>query len=183
MNWIALFAVAAGCASAQQLDLSVLDKLAPRASEHALVTLDQDKLRLAAGFLGGNDPDQKKTKELLSAMKGVYVRTFEFDKDNAYNGADLDPIRKQLNTPAWAKIVDVKSRGESTEVYLFSKDNQYGGLAVLAAEPREIAVVNIVGPVDLATLTELGGKFGIPAIGSTKKATTPPARTPPPAKD
>ena len=36
------------------------------------------------------------------------------------------------------------------------------GLVVLASEPRAMTVVNVVGPLDLAKLSELEGKFGIP---------------------
>ena len=42
---------------------------------------------------------------------------------------------------------------------------EISGLAVLAADPKEITVVNIVGPVDLEKLTELEGNFGVPELG------------------
>jgi hypothetical protein len=45
-----------------------------------------------------------------------------------------------------------------------------GGLAVLAADPTELTVVNLIGPVDLEKLRALEGSFGIPEleIESTK---------------
>ena len=39
-----------------------------------------------------------------------------------------------------------------------------GGLVVLSAEPKELTVVNIVGPVDLDKLAALEGQFGIPDL-------------------
>jgi hypothetical protein len=39
------------------------------------------------------------------------------------------------------------------------------GLAVLASDVKELAVVNIVGPVDLDKLAKLEGQFGIPELG------------------
>jgi hypothetical protein len=47
-----------------------------------------------------------------------------------------------------------------------------GGLVVLSAEPRELRVVNIVGPVDLEKLASLEGQFGIPDLnlGTAKPA-------------
>ena len=42
---------------------------------------------------------------------------------------------------------------------------QISGLAVLATDPKEITVVNIVGPVDLEKLSELEGNFGVPVLG------------------
>ena len=52
------------------------------------------------------------------------------------------------------------------------------GLVVLAFEPEELTVVNIVGVIDPAQVRELGGKLGIPSIwdgdrgrnGSRRKA-------------
>lgn len=38
------------------------------------------------------------------------------------------------------------------------------GLVVIAAEPREFTIVNIVGPIDLDQLSSLGGQFGIPKV-------------------
>jgi hypothetical protein len=35
---------------------------------------------------------------------------------------------------------------------------------VISAEPREITLVNIVGPVDLDKLASMEGQFGIPHI-------------------
>jgi hypothetical protein len=39
------------------------------------------------------------------------------------------------------------------------------GLAVLAAEPKALTVVNVVGSIDLAKLRDIEGKFGIPKFG------------------
>jgi hypothetical protein len=38
------------------------------------------------------------------------------------------------------------------------------GLALLAADPKELTIVNIIGPVDLEKLSELEGQFGIPEL-------------------
>jgi hypothetical protein len=36
---------------------------------------------------------------------------------------------------------------------------------VLSAEPKELTIVNIVGPVDLQKLAKLEGNLGIPDLG------------------
>ena len=38
------------------------------------------------------------------------------------------------------------------------------GLAIIAAEPKELVIVNIVGPIDLEKLSQLEGIFGIPDL-------------------
>ena len=42
--------------------------------------------------------------------------------------------------------------------------NRSSGLVILVAEPRELTVVNIVGPIDLNRLASLKGQFGIPDV-------------------
>jgi hypothetical protein len=59
-------------------------------------------------------------------------------------------------------MVNVRREGESVEVYVYREGETSGGLAVVVAEPRELTVVNIVGPIDLAQLGALGGQLGIP---------------------
>ena len=39
------------------------------------------------------------------------------------------------------------------------------GLAIIAAAPRQLTIVNIVGPVALARLARLQGQFGLPDMG------------------
>ena len=38
-------------------------------------------------------------------------------------------------------------------------------MAIICAEPTELTVVNIVGPVDIEKLSQLEGKMGIPRLG------------------
>jgi hypothetical protein len=43
-------------------------------------------------------------------------------------------------------------------------DDHIGGLVILAAEPKELTVVDIVGSISLEDLSALGGHFGIPDV-------------------
>jgi hypothetical protein len=68
--------------------------------------------------------------------------------------------------------VGVKSNeGETDEIYLRKENGKLTGVAVIAAEPKELTVVNIVGPIDLDSLAELGGHFHIPTMDTAKKDT------------
>lgn len=144
-----------------------LNRLAARATESVNVTLDSSMLQLASGFLTNNDPDQQKVKQIVSKLKGVYVRSFEFDKPGQYSMSDIASIRAQLNKPGWTQIVGVQSKDEHTEVYVKKNGKQLGGLVVLDAEPKELTIVDIDGPIDPAELSELGGHMGIPKIGKS----------------
>jgi len=166
-----------------------LDHLAAKASETTDVTLDGSLLKLAGGFLSKDEPDQANVKNLVSNLKGVFVRSFEFDKDGQYTDADLAPIRAQLKNPAWSRIVGVVSKHdrETSEVYVQTSGTQADGrivaLAIITAEPRELTVVNIVGPMNLDQLSELGGHMGIPVVSTGGKSNPVGKDKRPPSKD
>jgi hypothetical protein len=154
-----------GQAQNARLELKNLEKLSSKAAEVTDVTLDGDMLQMAAKFTAhDNDKDAREVSDLIKGLAGIYVKSFEFDKPNQYTQADVDAIRSQLAAPGWNKIVESSSKhdGETNEIYLMKKDGKIAGIAILVAEPRELTVVNIVGPIDMDKLGELGGKFGVP---------------------
>ena len=156
-------------ASAQdgRINLSFLDRLADRASEKQDVTIDESMLGTAAQTLVGPGPKADAAKQLISQLKGIYVRNYEFDSDKAYTMDDVNAVRKQLSAPGWVKIVTNEEKGkngdfELQEIYLYRPGGKIGGIFILNAESRELSVVNIVGPIDLSSLGTLGGILGIP---------------------
>ncbi len=153
----------AWCADAIKWPVS-FDKLAKEAKESVDVTLDASMLQLASGFLEKDDPEQAHVKKVVSKLKGIYVRSFEFDKEGQYSMADVDALRSQLT--GWTRIVGVtSSKGENTGVYLKKNGDQIEGLFIIDAEPKELTVVHIDGPIRPEELNELGGHMGIPKMG------------------
>ncbi len=122
-------------------------------------------LKLASAFLKA-DGDQAALKQMLAGITGVYVRSFEFDRENAYTTDDVNAVRRQLTAPGWARLVAVDSKRdrETVEIYSWKEGSESGGLAILVVEPMELTVVNIVGPIDLTKLAALQGSFGIPRV-------------------
>jgi uncharacterized protein DUF4252 len=163
---IAAFCAATARAQDARLQIDHLKKLADKAAEVVEVTLDERSLRLAARFLSANNPGEAKVKEIVSSLTGIYVRVFEFDKPGEYSLNDLEPIRAQLRQPGWDKIVGVTSRrgGSNVDVHLKYQGDNVIGLAIVSADPTELTVVNIIGPIDLEKVRELGGQFGIPKL-------------------
>jgi hypothetical protein len=139
------------------------DKLNARASQKTNISLEGPILQMAARFLGDSGDDAK-VKQLVQGLKCVSVRSFTFDRDGQYSEADLNEIHAQVKAPGWAKIVDMQDKHESSEVYLKADGNQYGGVVIVSTEPKQLTVVQVIGPVDPAMLSELGGNLGIPKI-------------------
>ena len=108
---------------------------------------------------------------LIKGLKGVYVKSFEFDEEGAYSKSDLEAVREQLRIPGWTRMVNVQSKEdkEMVEIYTMTQGNQITGLAIVAAEPKELTVVNIVGPINLENLSKLEGHMGIPHLDIKEK--------------
>jgi hypothetical protein len=148
------------------LRLPEFPTLADKASESVVVTLDSSLLGIASRFLDASDPEQASAKKLVSSLSGIYVRSYTFDTDFAYPKADVDAVRRQLSAPGWSRMVEAHSKKENTDVDVFMlvDNGKAMGLAIIASEPREFTIVNIVGSIDLAQLHELEGKFGVPEL-------------------
>ncbi len=160
------------CASAQIDPPLPLDweKLSAHATERVEVTLDGPLLQSVAGFLSNNDKDSADVKKLLAGLKGVYVHSYQFDRDDAYPTQDLDAARARLKASNWGRIVQSVNRhdGENTEIYLknVKNDADIPGLVIVAAERRELTVVQIAGKIDPAQIGKLSGTLGIPDVSS-----------------
>lgn len=148
-----------------------LDHLIDKASETVNVTLDKSMLGLVHKFIPDKDRDAARVKNLISGLEGVFVRVFEFDKPGQYSLADVEAVRKQMKAPGWHCIVEVRSRrdGDNVDVCLRQDGEKILGLGVLVAEPQELAVVNIVGPIRPEDLADLEGTFKIPRLPAEAK--------------
>jgi Domain of unknown function (DUF4252) len=148
-----------------RIQLTSLDHLAAKASQTVDVSVDERLIRIASKVFKDNDDDEKRIKDLLVGIKGIYVKRFEFETDNQYAAADIETIRTQLRGPGWSRLVGVTSRKDGNlEVHVLMSAEQVAGLAVLHTDLREITVVNIVGPVDINKLAQLEGQLGIPDL-------------------
>ncbi|HEV8427155.1 MAG TPA: DUF4252 domain-containing protein [Pyrinomonadaceae bacterium] len=149
-----------------RIQMASLDHLASKASQTVDVNIDERLMKMAAKLFSDRDADEREVKKLIVGLKGIYVKSFEFETDGQFVAADLEPIRTQLRGTGWTKMVNVTSKKEgSVEVYLQFIGENVNGLAVLVTDDKELTVVNIVGPVNLDKLAELEGQLGIPELG------------------
>ena len=157
---ILLLMPAAAFAQSGRLMIDIPASIADKASETVDVNLDGVMLRLASKFL--SDEDDHEIRDVVRKLDGIYVRSYEFDSDGAYDRSIIDSVRRQIG-PEWKRIVTVQSRSrENTEIYALPRGDSIGAMVVITAEPRELTIVNIVGPIDLDKLASLEGNFGIP---------------------
>jgi Domain of unknown function (DUF4252) len=147
-----------------------LEKLGEKAEHSVNVTLEGTMLRLAGRFLSDKDSDTAKARSVFAGLESVHVRSFEFAREGEYNMAEVDAVRAQLQSPAWSRMVGVRSKrinGDSGDADVYVKiagNGQFGGVVVISAEPKELTIVTIVGTLDPQHLAELGGKLHIPEL-------------------
>jgi hypothetical protein len=154
-----------------ELDIPNFSHLRLKATESVDVTLDGFLLRIAKRFAAkhAGDDAHDQALNLLQDIKSVRVRNFTFDSDDAYSRSDIDGVRKQLRGPGWSALVQVHKRGdEDVDVYVCLDGEKVKGLAVIASEPREFTIVNIVGSIDIDKIGQLGGEFGIPEMSENE---------------
>ena len=139
-------ALASAFAGAQTLDFN-FDKLAAKAKEKAEITLEGPLLVQALQMA----PD--KVKGAVANVTRVVVRHYEFDQAGQYSDTDLDAVRKQVS--GWPRIISVKEEKENVEIYMQSQDGKPAGFLLIAAEPKELTLVQVAGSIDLASLKEV----------------------------
>lgn len=160
-HFVAVLFLGSLALTGQELDLSFLKGLEAKAKEATEINLGPEQIKLMMGFSGEG------SKELLGLGKSierVQVKTLEFDKDGMYNIADMDNLRAKLKSPEFVPFISVKEKRGFTEIVMRKGPKGMNGFVILAAEAREVTIVNIVGELDLASLGKLTGKFGIPNI-------------------
>lgn len=142
-------------------------ELAAKASNYTEVSLDKRMLSFASSFMGKGQ-DNQQAKHLIENLNGIYVRTYEFEKEGEYTQADLAAIRRQFAGQEWSPMVRERSKGDggNTDIYMKMVGGQIQGMVVLDAEPKELNFVYISGPIRPEELGELGGNFGVPNLNT-----------------
>jgi translation initiation factor IF-1 len=162
-----LAGAAASAQDAARLQFDRLNRLETKARDVVEVNIDGKLLELAKRVtMKVKDDDAKKVAAAINGLRGIYVRVYNFDKENEYEPNDIDEIRAQLNAPGWEKLANVRSKRNNQKVDVFTmfSGDKMDGLAVVLSEAKTVAVVNVIGMVDIETLVELSGKMNIPKI-------------------
>lgn len=145
--------------------------LASRASNVTEVTLGKDMLAFAAKFMDGKDKDQAAVTQLVQGLDGIYVRDYEFDKEGQYSIDDVEKLRQAFETSEWTPIVRTREHNgaEITDVMMKQVNGETRGMFVLSAEPKELCIVLILGPIRMDQLGELKGLGGLSVLGDIGK--------------
>ena len=104
-----------------------------------------------------DDPESVEMKKVISGIKSIAVRSYEFDSDFVYSKEDVDTVRAQLAAPGWTQLAQVRKQKQAQEVdvYAMLDDERITGFAIIASEPRKFTILNVVGAIDLDQIAKL----------------------------
>ncbi|MGA7339096.1 MAG: DUF4252 domain-containing protein [Terracidiphilus sp.] len=167
------FAQTASPPSPLPLPPPVEKELAAKAANVTEVTLGKNMLDFAAKFMNGKDSDEAATRQLIEGLDGIYVREYEFDREGEYSMDEVDKLRQYFETSEWTPIVREHERksGESTDVMVKMVNGESHGMFILSAEPKELSIVLILGPIRMDQLGKLSGIGGLSALGDVENST------------
>jgi Domain of unknown function (DUF4252) len=170
VGFLAVLLLTAGSAWAQdpaRLHFEKLNGLEAKARDVVEVNIDGKLLDLAKRVIAKvKNHDAAKVSQAINGLRGIYVRVYNFENENEYDPADIDAIRAELNSPGWERLANVRSKRNNQKVDIFTmfSGDKMDGVAVVVSESKSIAVVNVIGMIDIELLVELGGKLNIPKI-------------------
>jgi hypothetical protein len=157
--------------SPMPLEPAVEKELSAKASNVTEVTLGKNMLAFAAKFMDDKDSDEAATRQLIEGLDGIYVRDYEFDKEGEYSPDEVDKLRQYFETSEWTPIVREREKksGESTDVMMKMVNGESHGMFILSAEPKELSIVLILGPIRVDQLSSLSGIGGLSGLGNVEK--------------
>jgi Domain of unknown function (DUF4252) len=152
-----LLAPALAAAQDARLKLPAFKSLADKDTESVNISLSPWLLHMAGAFIDEKDEDSVATKHLLAGIKAIEIRSHHFATDFAYSAADIDGVRSQLSGPGWSQLMQVHHRDKSEDVdmYVLIENNVTKGFALVASQPREFTIINIVGSINVDDLPKL----------------------------
>ncbi len=132
------------------------------------INLQGAMLRMVAGAVRAAEPDFAGLIENLAAVR---VHIAPGDK------LDLAKVSKRIRTATdwlednnWQAIVRTRDDDDDeTYVYSHETDGEIDGMAILVMEPTEVAVINIIGGIDLEQIERLGETLDLPLLPSSSK--------------
>lgn len=148
------------CSQSPQLKLPSFQELNGHATESVDVSLGALPLQFAASLMDDHDPGSAEVKRTLQGVKSVQIRSYRFDTDRDCSQAGLGSLQAQLAQPGWTRIVQAQKRDhEDVDVYVALEDQVIRGIAIVACQPRELTIVNVVGTVSLDQVARLRRTF------------------------
>jgi hypothetical protein len=154
-------------------EASAIEKdLAAHASDVTEVTLSKQMLSFAAQFMDKDDKDDVQTRKLIEGLDGIYVRDYTFEKEGEITPEMVEKLRAHYATGEWTPMVHEREtkNHETSDVMMKMVNGEPRGIFVLTAEPKELTIVLILGPIRMEDLGKLHGIHGLGSLDAVSKS-------------
>lgn len=147
-----------------ELKLPSFTHLQHHATEVVDITIGSWPLAILGALMDEDNPEDAAAKQVLKGLKRVVVRSYRFDSDFVYSKADVAEVRSQLSAPGWSQLVQVRDErhDKNVDIYVAVDHEKIAGFVIIASEPREFTILNIVGSIEPAQVARLRGKIDLP---------------------
>jgi uncharacterized protein DUF4252 len=148
-------------AGSGQIGLPALPGLRAQATERVDINLGRWALHFVSWLIDDRDRDGAAVRRIIRGLTSVRILSYEFTSDIECPTADLAALRSQLSSPPWTQVVHTQdlARREDVDIYVAAEERRIEGTAIIACEPRELTILNIVGPLDLDQVAALRKTF------------------------
>lgn len=102
---------------------------------------------------------------LLEGIRGIQVRSFEpKDGQSKEMKGAAERIGADLQNRGWSRIIRVADGEELVTVDIMFKNGAMAGMMIMAVEEDQVAIVNLVGSLNLQSILQLASQGLNPAV-------------------
>ena len=151
----------------EELDILARDELSVE------VNLSKPLLRLVAAATRKAEPEFAELLESLDAVRVRVAPSGDVDLERAR--AAVGKASRWLEDKGWQVVVRTREHGEEIFIYTRELDGEIAGMAVLVVDDAgDVAVINVVGKMDLDQLGKLSEALDIPLFSLDRPLTEEP---------
>jgi len=145
------------------VDLSQI-KVPKDAADVAEVTLGPDLLKAAMSAVADSG-GAGLPPGLLDGIRGIQVRAFESTGEQSKEiKASAERIAADLQNKGWSRIIRVAEGDELVTIDIMFTNGAMSGMMIMALEEDEVALVNLVGSLNLGAILQLASQGLDPAV-------------------
>jgi hypothetical protein len=144
------------------LRIPSFSKLQAQAVQSVDVNIGSLPLKFASMLVDKAD-ESGDLKKIVLGVKEVIVRSYSFEKDNAYPKDEIEAVRSQLSGSTWSPIATIrdKNKNENIDVSIAFEKDKVVGVAIVAASPKQFTILNIVGEIGVDQIAALAKQLHV----------------------
>ena len=116
------------------------------------------------------ESEDQEFSELLAGLKMIKVYTFSTDSQERIKVKEkIDILDRQMTADKWNRFLRLRDGQEFTNGYLKFEGNKIDGFTLLSLDEQETVLINIVGDLNIESLSKLSKTFNIPKLDSLEE--------------